>query len=113
MGRTTRDPPPECVDPIVKLAVIPAGMRLTRLACIVRRLIPMASSEDLLWHTLDAGSAVEQLATDPERGLGEATVHSRTGRFRPNELPAARQRPLWPGFLSQFRSPRAEIQHAR
>jgi hypothetical protein len=76
-----------------------------RLACIVRGLTSMASSEDPLWHELDAGSAVEGLATDPECGLGEAAMRDLAGRFGPNELPAARQRSLWVVFLSQSLSP--------
>ncbi|HET7503025.1 MAG TPA: HAD-IC family P-type ATPase [Kofleriaceae bacterium] len=71
----------------------------------MRRLAVMALSEEPLWHALPAGSAVERLATDIERGLAEPALDELRRRFGPNELPAARQRPLWAVFLGQFRSP--------
>ncbi|HEX3765139.1 MAG TPA: HAD-IC family P-type ATPase [Kofleriaceae bacterium] len=65
----------------------------------------MAGHSETPWHALDVASAIEQLATDPRRGLDADAVGKLRLRHGPNELPAAHQRPLWLMFVSQFRSP--------
>ncbi|HEX8107175.1 MAG TPA: HAD-IC family P-type ATPase, partial [Kofleriaceae bacterium] len=65
----------------------------------------MPAQDETPWHALDVVSAVERLATDPQRGLDVSALGELRMRYGPNELPAARQRPLWMVFLNQFRSP--------
>jgi len=65
----------------------------------------MPAHSETPWHALDVASVVARLATDPQRGLGADALRKLRLRHGPNELPAARQRPLWMVFLNQFRNP--------
>lgn len=65
----------------------------------------MPAQDETPWHALDVVSAVERLATDPQRGLDVSALGELRMRYGSNELPPARQRPLWMVFLNQFRSP--------
>ncbi|HEX2685826.1 MAG TPA: cation-translocating P-type ATPase, partial [Kofleriaceae bacterium] len=65
----------------------------------------MSALDELPWHALDTDAVVARLATDPQQGLDAAEIGALRTRFGPNELPAARQRPIWAVFLNQFRSP--------
>ncbi|WP_102128018.1 cation-translocating P-type ATPase [Deinococcus planocerae] len=49
-------------------------------------LSPAPADAEPPWHTLEAGATLAALATDPERGLGEAEVGARLARLGPNEL---------------------------
>jgi Ca2+-transporting ATPase len=54
------------------------------------------------WHALSANQILEQLKTDPVRGLSEAEVRSRLAAYGPNELKAEDKTSPWTVFLSQF-----------
>ncbi len=57
------------------------------------------------WHALAPQHAAQVCGVDTVRGLDAATVAQRLAESGPNELPEAPPRPLWRGFLRQFKSP--------
>ncbi|MGD9774067.1 cation-transporting P-type ATPase [Diaphorobacter sp.] len=54
------------------------------------------------WHALPAVDTVQQLRTDPHRGLAQADADRRLSQWGPNRLPAPPRRPAWLRLLAQF-----------
>lgn len=57
------------------------------------------------WHALDGDAALRALDADATQGLTALEAARRTSESGPNALPEAPPRPVWLGFLRQFRSP--------
>jgi Ca2+-transporting ATPase len=56
------------------------------------------------WYEMDALAAVEELKSDPIRGLIAAEAARRLTAYGPNELKAAAHASAWSLFLSQFKN---------
>jgi Ca2+-transporting ATPase len=57
------------------------------------------------WHALEGDAALRALDVDAMRGLTAVEVARRLAAHGPNALPEAPPRPVWLGFVRQFRSP--------
>ncbi|HEX5696696.1 MAG TPA: cation-transporting P-type ATPase, partial [Acidimicrobiia bacterium] len=55
------------------------------------------------WHGLDVPSVAETLGVSPERGLDDAEVSERRGRYGPNLLEETKKEAGWQAFLRQYR----------
>jgi Ca2+-transporting ATPase len=55
------------------------------------------------WHSLPEGDVLEQLGTDPVRGLNSQEVQARLAAFGPNELAEAPRPTFWARLLAQFK----------
>ena len=56
-------------------------------------------------HLLSAEEVIEDLETNPERGLSDAEAARRLGEFGQNKLAEAEKDPLWKRFFSQMADP--------
>jgi Ca2+-transporting ATPase len=63
------------------------------------------SRSELAWHTLSAEEVLRAEGADGQRGLSSAEAASRTRRFGPNKLAAAKAEPRWHAFGRQYRDP--------
>jgi Ca2+-transporting ATPase len=62
----------------------------------------MAAGVDVVWHTVSAAAAAEELRTTPRAGLTSEEAASRLARYGPNALEQVDSRPGFRIFLSQF-----------
>jgi Ca2+-transporting ATPase len=62
----------------------------------------MAEPAAPVWHGVDAQSALERLAVDPQRGLSAAEAAGRLAQHGPNLLREGRRRSPWRILLDQF-----------
>jgi Ca2+-transporting ATPase len=56
----------------------------------------------VVWHSLPAPDAAEQLGCDPRNGLTETEAAQRLARHGPNALQEKPPRPVWRMFAGQF-----------
>ena len=61
------------------------------------------SSTVKLWHQMEAGQALAELAADPAGGLSEREAQRRLDEIGPNQLTAAEKTPWWQMLLAQFK----------
>jgi len=54
------------------------------------------------WHAMSQAEVVQQLVTDPERGLNQAEASARLQKYGPNRLPEGRKRGPFARFFAQF-----------
>ncbi len=64
--------------------------------------LPTRATDD--YQGRDPAQTLEELATDPERGLAEAEARARLARFGPNEV-AEEEEPLWHRVFRRFWGP--------
>ena len=57
------------------------------------------------WHALSASQVLQELASDPARGLSAAEARRRLDAEGPNALPEPPPRPWWRIVARQFKSP--------
>jgi Ca2+-transporting ATPase len=61
--------------------------------------------EDVAWHALDTGAALERQAVTVEQGLTTAEAEARRARYGPNKFAEAAKEPRWQAFLRQYKDP--------
>ncbi len=60
------------------------------------------NQQEIKWHALKAGEAIERLDTDPDKGLGADMARQRLEEHGRNEIPKGKKRSAWMRLLMQF-----------
>src|SRR3954469_8575627 len=63
------------------------------------------TAEQEQWYSLDTSAALEQLAVDPESGLGAQEVEQRLATYGPNQLTTEPPPSIWAVALGQLSNP--------
>jgi len=61
-------------------------------------------SQDIAWHSLTVGEALDTVSSDPYAGLTDDEAAARLAVYGPNELKEAPRPTVWARLLDQFRS---------
>ena len=59
----------------------------------------------MIWHSATAQQVVEELATHPVNGLGQAEAAARLRKFGRNQVADPNRKTFWQVFAAQFKSP--------
>jgi len=64
----------------------------------------MSPDPDIAWHARSTAEVLDQIGSDPSRGLTAEVAQQRLASHGPNRLAEKPARPAWRKFLDQFRS---------